>query len=146
MLFVFIMKISVLTFIITIICALALGVLLGYFLYSGMDNFGNRFKRFTLRIRNRLVDYWYVLVLFTTSVYVMLNFSSCIDLHFTEEFNGKNLIFLFWLVLIIFPMFDGFEGFGISIKKRKQEKKENSLTSEYLDVINKVQKEGGQHE
>lgn len=140
------MEIRVTVFIITIIGVLILGVIIGYFLHSGIDDLGNRMKRLILKVRNRLVDYWYVLVLFVTTIYVISNFNYCIDLHFTEEFNGNNLIFLFWLILIIFPMFDGFEGFGISIKKRKQEKKEASLTSEYLDTIKKAQQEGGQHE
>lgn len=140
------MEIRVTVFIITIIGVLILGVLIGYFSHSGIEDLGDRMKHLTLNVRNRLVDYWYVLVLFVTTIYVISNFNSCIDLHFTEEFNGNNLIFLFWLILIIFPMFDGFEGFGISIKKRKQEKKEASLTSEYLDTIKKAQQEGGQHE
>lgn len=140
------MEIRVSVFIITVIGVLILGVIIGYFLHSGIDDLGNRMKRLILKVRNRLVDYWYVLVLFVTTVYVISNFKCCINLHFTEEFNGKNLIFIFWLALIIFPMFDGFEGFGVSIKKRKQEKKEFSLTSEYRDIIKKAQQEGGQHE
>lgn len=64
----------------------------------------------------------------------------------TLDFNGNNLIFLFWLVLIIFPMFDSFEGFGISIKKRKQNKEEDFLTAEYHNNLIHAQKEGGNHE
>ena len=40
-------------------------------------------------------------------------------------------------------MFESFEGFGISIKKRKQAKKEEFFTSEYLDGINKAQQQKG---
>ena len=109
------MEIRVSVFIITVIGVLILGVIIGYFLHSGIDDLGNRMKRLILKVRNRLVDYWYVLVLFVTTVYVISNFKCCINLHFTEEFTGKNLIFIFWLALIIFPMFDGFEGFGVSI-------------------------------
>lgn len=75
-----------------------------------------------------------------------MNFSECIALSFTEDFNGKNLIFLFWLVLIIFPMFESFEGFGISIKKRKQNKEEDFLTSEYHNRLTNVQEEGDNNE
>ena len=95
---------------------------------------------------NRLVDYWYMLVFFATTIYVLVNFKICIDLSFTEDFNGNNLIFLFWLVLIIFPMFDSFEGFGISIKKRKQNKEEDFLTTEYHNNLIHAQKKGGKHE
>lgn len=39
-----------------------------------------------------------------------------------------NLIFLFWLALLLFPMF---EGFGISIKKRKYDKEKEAITSDF---------------
>ena len=103
-------------------------------------------KSLGVSIRNRLVDYWYMLVFLATTIYVLANFKVCIDLSFTEDFNGNNLIFLFWLVLIIFPMFDSFEGFGISIKKRKQNKEEDFLTNEYHNNLIHAQKEGGNHE
>ena len=50
---------------------------------------------------------------------------------FTEKFNGMNLIFLFWLALLLFPMFESFEGFGISIKKRKYDKEKEAITSDF---------------
>ena len=99
-----------------------------------------------MSIRNRLVDYWYVLVFLVTTIYVLSNFKVCIDLSFTEDFNGNNLIFLFWLVLIIFPMFESFEGFGISIKKRKQKKTEDMLTMEYHNNLVDAQEKGGNDE
>lgn len=103
-------------------------------------------KSLGVSIRNRLVDYWYVLVFLVTTIYVLSNFKVCIDLSFTEDFNGNNLIFLFWLVLIIFPMFESFEGFGISIKKRKQKKTEDLLTMEYHNSLVGAQEKGGNDE
>lgn len=50
-----------------------------------------------------------------------------------------NLIFLFWLALLIFPMFESFEGFGISIKKRKLDKEKESVTADYHAQIKNVQ-------
>ena len=99
----------------------------------------NRVKACVMNIRNRLVDYWYVLVFVITTIFVLLHFKACITLSFTEDFNGMNLIFLFWLALIIFPMFESFEGFGISIKKRKQDKEKESLTANYREQIMNVQ-------
>lgn len=87
-----------------------------------------------------------MLVFLATTIYVLANFKVCIDLSFIEDFNGNNLIFLFWLVLIIFPMFDSFEGFGISIKKRNQNKEEDFLTTEYHNNLIHAQKKGGNHE
>ena len=43
-------------------------------------------------------------------------------------------------------MFESFEGFGISIKKRKQNKEEDFLTTEYHNNLIHAQKEGGNHE
>ena len=90
-----------------------------------------------------LVEYWYTIVFVFVTMYIGANFDECVNLYFTEKFNGKNLIFLFWLGLIVLPMFESFEGFGISIKKRKQAKKEEFFTSEYLDGINKAQQQKG---
>ena len=112
----------------------------------GIGNLWKCLKSLGVSIRNRLVDYWYVLVFLVTTIYVLSNFKVCIDLSFTEDFNGNNLIFLFWLVLIIFPMFESFEGFGISIKKRKQKKTEDMLTMEYHNNLVDAQEKGGNDE
>lgn len=126
--------------------ALLIGGMIGYLCHLGIDNQWKCLKSIGMSIRNRLVDYWYALIFLVTTVYVLWNFKVCIDLRFTEDFNGKNLIFLFWLLLIILPMFESFEGFGISIKKRKQEKKEEFLTSEYHNNLMNAQEEGGDYE
>ena len=129
-----------------VVVAFIVGLLIGYICHLGTSRLFGQIKAWGISVRNHLVDYWYVLVFVVTTVYVMMNFCDCIDLAFTEDFNGKNLIFLFWLLLIILPMFESFEGFGISIKKRKQEKKEDALTADYHNSLINAQKEGGQHE
>ena len=135
------MEIQISIFIISIMATLILGCLIGYYWRLGIDTLWSRMKALAVSIRNRLVDYWYVLILILTVSYVWRNFDDCINLSFTDKFNGKNLVFLFLLVLIVFPMFDSFEGFGISIKKRKQAKKEDLYTAEYLEDINTVQQQ-----
>ena len=122
------------------------GGTIGYLCSLGIGNLWKCLKSLGVSIRNRLVDYWYVLVFLVTTIYVLSNFKVCIDLSFTEDFNGNNLIFLFWLVLIIFPMFESFEGFGISIKKRKQKKTEDMLTMEYHNNLVDAQEKGGNDE
>jgi hypothetical protein len=62
--------------------------------------------------------------------YVIRNFEEIVEFQFFTEFNGKNLIFLVWVVLLIVPLFDSFEGFGISIKRfyqRSEDKQLNAL-------------------
>ena len=133
------MDISITAFWIFIIISFLGGGILGYSLHFGLKNMKNRVKACVMNIRNRLVDYWYVLVFVITTIFVLLHFKACITLSFTEDFNGMNLIFLFWLALIIFPMFESFEGFGISIKKRKQDKEKERLTANYREQIMNVQ-------
>lgn len=140
------MQIQIWILVLSAFAALIIGGVIGYSCHLGIDNLWKCLKAIGMSIRNRLVDYWYALISFITTVYVLWNFKVCIDLSFTEDFNGNNLIFLFWLVLIIFPMFESFEGFGISIKKRKQEKKADFLTSEYHNNLINAQEEGGNDE
>lgn len=134
------MMIPILTFALLLSVVFAIGILVGYFCSSGIYDAWVRIKKWCGNLRNRLVDYWFVLVFVISSIYVFSNFGECIDLAFTEKFNGKNLIFLFWLALIIFPMFESFEGFGISIKKRKQDKVEQSLTEDFRSQIENLQR------
>ena len=65
---------------------------------------------------------WYVVLICASTIYVLSNFEEIVDFQFFENFNGKNLIFLVWLVLLIIPLFDSFEGFGISFKRYNQQK------------------------
>ena len=136
------MYIEIWVFALSLLAALLLGGLIGYLCRRGIGNLWTCLKSLGVSIRNRLVDYWYMLVFLATTIYVLANFKVCIDLSFTEDFNGNNLIFLFWLVLIIFPMFESFEGFGISIKKRKQEKAEDLFTKEYHNNLVDAQEKG----
>lgn len=140
------MYIKIWVFVLSTLAAMLVGGLIGYLCRLGIGNLWKCLKSLGVSIRNRLVDYWYVLVFLVTTIYVLSNFKVCIDLSFTEDFNGNNLIFLFWLVLIIFPMFESFEGFGISIKKRKQKKTEDLLTMEYHNNLVGAQEKGGNDE
>lgn len=91
-------------------------------------------------IINNVIIYWYVVVLLLTTIFVVVNYKKCIDLHFTASFNGENLVFLFWLAIIVFPFFDSFEGFGISLKKRKADKAATSFQNQYSADIEKAEK------
>lgn len=133
------MEISVVVLGVCCVVDMAIGIIIGYFLRFGLRGIGTRLKSWCANIRNRMVDYWYLIVFVITIIFVLKNFKACITLSFTKDFNGMNLIFLIWIALILFPMFESFEGFGISIKKRKQDKKENSLTAEFLSQIKTIQ-------
>lgn len=62
---------------------------------------------------------WYLILVVISSIYVFLNFSELVSFTFFEEFNGKNLIFIIWLVLLLLPLFDNFEGFGVRFSKHQ---------------------------
>lgn len=133
------MYISITILSLSLFAAFAIGVLIGYFLHPGLKNLKDRLKIFGLNFRYKLVDYWFGLILTLSTVFVFYHFKECIALSFTEDFNGMNLIFLFWLALLIFPMFKSFEGFGISIKKRKYEKEKEAITSDFHTQIMNAQ-------
>lgn len=133
------MEISIIAFVLYIAIAFVMGGFVGYFFYPGLKNIKSRMKNLALNFRDKLVDYWYVIVFIAATIFVFIHFKECIDLSFTDYFNGMNLIFLFWLALLIFPMFESFEGFGISIKKRKLDKEKESVTADFHAQIKSVQ-------
>ena len=104
------MYIKIWLFVLSTLAAMLVGGLIGYLCRLGIGNLWKCLKSLGVNIRNRLVDYWYV------------------------------------LVLIIFPMFESFKGFGISIKKRKQKKTEDFLTMEYHNSLVGAQEKGGNDE
>ena len=133
------MDISITTYLLSLLAALAAGGIIGYYFHSGLNDLKNKVKAIGLKFRYKLVDYWFVLILILSTAFVILHFKECIALSFTEDFNGMNLIFLFWLALLIFPMFESFEGFGISIKKRKLDKEKEAITSDFRAQVMNAQ-------
>lgn len=133
------METSIAVFVLYITIAFVIGGFVGYFFYPGLKNIKSRMKKFALNFRGKLVDYWYMIVFIAATIFVFIHFKECIDLSFTDDFNGMNLIFLFWMALLIFPMFESFEGVGISIKKRKLDKEKESVTADFHAQIKNVQ-------
>lgn len=113
-----------------VVCLIAIFVLGASFIFI-MSKLSMPYNR----IRTWVVKLWYPFVLIVCSLYVISHFDDCIDLHFTSEFNGQNLLFLFWLFIIILPFFDSFEGFGISIKRLKQKEEEKTIQDQYERAI-----------
>lgn len=101
-----------------------------------MKNLNNLFKK----LLDNIIIYWYLIVFSLTTVFVVVNYDECINLHFTSDFNGKNLIFLFWLAVIVFPFFDSFEAFGVSLKTRRKEKEVENIRDQYQQNIANAEK------
>lgn len=48
----------------------------------------------------------YVLLLILTTIFVVCNWDKSVNMEFFASFNGYNIIFLCWLVLILLSVFD----------------------------------------
>lgn len=120
---------------------LIIGVLLHY--VCTMKKWNSLFRRFL----DNVIIYWYLIVFSASTIFVLVNYNECIDLRFTSDFNGKNLVFLFWLAVIVFPFFDSFEAFGVSFKKRKEDRESENRRDQYLQEMaeaeNPKSKKGG---
>ena len=59
--------------------------------------------------------FWIIL-----TIYVFLNWEKCISMEFFKNFNGNNILFIVWLLMIIFDIYD-IEIKGFKMSERKQE-------------------------
>lgn len=86
---------------------------------------------------------WYVILVIGTSIYVLCHFKDLIHYSFLKHFDGKSLIFVIWLILLLLPLFESFEGFGVSINRQKEMHKQlsNNLDKAAQDVINNTPSE-----
>ena len=77
------MYIKIWVFALSLLAALLVGGMISCLCRLGIDNLWKCLKNLGVSIRNRLVDYWYMLVFLATTIYVLANFKVCIDLSFT---------------------------------------------------------------
>ena len=71
----------------------------------------------------KLKKLWSVLCL---SCYVLLNWEECISMQFFSQFDGNNILFLVWIILILLIIYE-VEGQGIKIAKHKKEEVQKNL-------------------
>ena len=64
---------------------------------------------------SHIILIWYLVLLGLSTRFVIDNFTEITTFTFFEEFNGKNLIFVLWLLLLILPLVRRFEGFGVKV-------------------------------
>ncbi|HJF08648.1 MAG TPA: hypothetical protein K8U81_10780 [Phocaeicola coprocola] len=107
-------------------------------LWNRIHNFITDQERLDFEL-NWIKKIWYIILVIITSKYVLCNFSELVSFTFFEKFNGKNLIFLVWIVLLLLPLFDNFEGFGIRFSKHAQKisKVSKEMADEALNHPNK---------
>lgn len=92
---------------------------------------------------NWISKIWYLILVVSSSIYVFINFSELVSFTFFEEFNGKNLIFIIWLVLLLLPLIDNFEGFGVHLSKHANRvaQKSNEIAEEVMKNAPKTVKD-----
>ena len=75
---------------------------------------------------------WYILLLILSSIYVCYNFNILVTQCFICNFNGNSLIFILWLILLFFPLFNSIEGYGFKFSKEKEEQEEQTVKIKVL--------------
>lgn len=66
----------------------------------------NTFKRLKNEIKFHIYEILYAALLTILSVYILNNWEICVTMTFFEQFDGNNILFLIWIVLLILPFYD----------------------------------------
>lgn len=66
----------------------------------------NMFKRLIKWIKLRIYEILYIVLLAILSSYILINWEICVTMTFFEQFDGNNILFLIWIVLLILPFYD----------------------------------------
>lgn len=75
---------------------------------------------------------WYILLLILSTIYVSCNFDMLVTQNFICQFNGNSLIFILWIVLLFFPLFNSIEGYGFKFSKEREEQEKQTLKIKIL--------------
>lgn len=81
------------------------------------------YKQLWITIKGKL---WYLFLLLFSSIYVWHYWQEICE---SSTFNARNLIFILWLILLIFPLFSEIEFMGIKVKKEVEKAKEEVKSS-----------------
>ena len=79
---------------------------------------------------------WYIILLISSTVYVIKNFTIFINSCFACHFNGNSIIFILWIILLIMPLIDSIEGYGFKFNKERSDKERQ--TRELQDLSDKL--------
>ena len=66
----------------------------------------NIFKRLVNWIKLRIYEVLYIVLLLILSAYILNNWEICVTMTFFEQFDGNNILFLIWIMLLILPFYD----------------------------------------
>ena len=121
-----------------------------WFKKSYYPKFSQRLEYLVIWSGSWIQRLWYLILLIGSTIYFLNHMEQCMDL----TFNGKNVIFIFWLGLLLLPLFEKFEIFGISLKIKRQTEVSinaayNAINNERImdaDELDQLHRNGGQNE
>ena len=79
---------------------------------------------------------WYLILLIVSTIYVIKNFTTFINLCFACHFNGNSIIFILWIILLLMPLIDSIEGYGFKFNKEKSDRERQ--TKELHDLSDEL--------
>ena len=95
---------------------------------------GKSIKRFALK---HFYTFIHIVVLVSLSIYIYSHWELCISMQFFSSFDGNNILFLCWIVLIFLILYR-VEGKGIKVDRRKQEDKDKLANERNEYIINQL--------
>ena len=69
----------------------------------------------------------YFLVTVAFTIYIICNWNKATSFTFFSDFNGINLVFVVWIILLLMPIIGSFEGFGFKMASLFFEQKEQKV-------------------
>lgn len=106
-------------FIIGLIIGLLLGII-GTCICKSKKCFA--FGKFLDNLTVTIQKLWYVIILVASTIYIVRKYPECTHFTFFSDFNGDNLVFILYLILLVLPLFDKLELFGVNLGLRWQNK------------------------
>ena len=92
-----------------------------------------RMKKIFCDIKLFLSENWYWLLIIASTTFVIIKWPDCVCFTFFNKFNGYNLVFVLWVVLLLLPLFDKLEIMGVNLKFKIQNKESQKAMQ---DAIN----------
>lgn len=77
-------------------------------------------------LRNLKNIFWLIL-----TIYVLRNWEKCISMEFFKSFNGNNILFIVWILMIIFTIYD-IKIKGFQVNERYEAKQQQ------MEILNKI--------
>lgn len=70
------------------------------------------------------------------TIYVLSNWEKCISMQFFSSFDGNNILFIIWILMIIFTIYDiKIKGFQVNERYKAKEQQAELLTKYYESII-----------